>query len=449
MRRRATLIGLLVLSQAGAAVAQEGSPRVMRLDEVLRAVKQNNAHLMAARSGIEAAEGQHQMAWTAWQPDVKAIGNITFNNTEAQFDNALLVQQLAQAFQITLTPEALAALPEPIVIQPYVQLAALLTARQTLFNITALRAPGVASKGVAAAERAVEAAEDEILFQTAQIYSGLVGMKELESASVRAIEVAEKRIQDAKVQLEAGTATKLSVTRAETDKILAEGQRLSVREQRRTLLATLRALAGIDEPIEVATTPLEESVSIEAQGGIEDKSSIKAKVAAAEAAEAAIGLTTWRWLPTLAADGTLRYSNVEGFSGERFAAMASVNLIIPLYDSGVRYAEGSIAEAKAAQAQHELEAARREAAAALEAVEARLTTAKDELEQAKAQLRLTTELVAQVEALVKNGLATSLDLTDADSKRFGADRLVVQRTFELEVAKLRVAQARGGKLLKD
>lgn len=445
--QRTLVIGILTFSSPQAAFGAETTPPILALKDVLGRVKANNARLRAAEAGIEEARGRQQRAWTAWQPTIDAVGQLTLNSVRAQFDTAGLIQGVATALDLPVPADLASRLPPPIEIQPNVQWAGVLLARQTLFDIAALRAPGVAAKGTRAAELGAEAVEDEVLYRAARLYAGLVGLAELEAASTRAITVAERRIQEAEAQLEAGTATQLAVTRAETDRIVAEGQRLGLRQQQRSAMAALGALMGTDGAFEVTSAPFEESISIAASGGVEDQSAIKARRASLEAAQAAVGLHELRWLPRLAADGTLRYSNVEGFSGDRFLATATVNLVIPLYDSGARYADRRIAEAQALAAEKNLEAARREAAAVLEEAASRVVTAQAELEQAQAQLKLATEAVAQVEALAANGLSTSLDLTDADSKRFAADRLVVQRTFDLAIARLSVAEAKGAKLL--
>ncbi|MFO0723784.1 MAG: TolC family protein [Myxococcota bacterium] len=441
-------IGLISLGSAllvAPAFAEPAAPEVLGLDQVLELLHTQSPVLKSAQAGVDSATADVEKAWTAWQPNLSAVGQLTFNSVEQVFDFQLLAQGLAVAFlNMPLTAEQVAKLPDKTVIQPYVQIAGVLDLKQTLFNITAVRAPGVAEKGRLAAKTAVVAAEDELTFNAAQLYATLVGLKSLEAASLRAIEIDEKRIQDAKTQLDAGTGTKLQVTRAETEKAVAEGQLLALRSQRRTLLANLQALIGRDQPIEVSDTPLEKVVSLDIAEQPAQRSKVRAREQAVEAAEAAIGLSSASWLPSLAAEGMLRYSNVKGFSGDNFLATASVNLVIPLYDSGVRYADTHKAEAAAARAKQDLETERLNAAAFLTEAESKLDSAKAELLQADAQLRLATAAVEQVESLAQNGLSTNLELSDADSKRYQADQLVAQKKLEVDLAMLRLIYARGG-----
>ena len=53
---------------------------------------------------------------------------------------------------------------------------------------------------------------------------------------------------------------------------------------------------------------------------------------------------------------------------------------------------------------------------------------------------------AHARNLHDSGLATSLDLDDADTQRFGADRQVAERALDVALSRLRLHYARGGKL---
>jgi outer membrane protein len=421
---------------------------VLTLGRVLELVRTESPALAVARAQEASAEAGVRKAWTAWQPKVDAIGQLQLSSVEQSLDFGAIATPFARAlmFSPDQTLAFQAQFPEPTVIQPYVQLAAILSLKQTLFNITALRAPGVAEAGVAAARAGVVAAEDNLSFAAAQLFVTLAGLKGLEAATQRAIEVGDKRIKDARAQLEAGTSTQLNVTRAETDRASAAQQKLAIQTQRRTLQAQLAALLGRTTTVDVSGEPIDTQVLLEAPVEPSARANVKAGEAALVAAEKAIGLSDLSWLPTLAAEGNLRYSNVSGFSGDNFVATGTLNLVIPLYDSGVRYADTDAARAATAKARAELDRARVEAHAAVVEAEARVESAQAELTLGEAQLRLATEAVAQVEALSGAGLATDLELVDADRVRFGADQSLAQKRFALDIARIQRVYARGGRL---
>jgi outer membrane protein TolC len=452
-RIRAAAALLVLLGGAAERVvgAAEPAPRPMSFRAILEAVAANNPALLAARSGVDAADADVERAWTQWQPRLTAIGQLTLNSVEQELKYRDLVSALLSPF-MTSNPDfynmAVNMAPKPIAIVPYVQWTGLLSVSQTLFNIGVLRSPGAARAARAAADAGAVAAEDDLLFSAATSFATLVGLRALEGAADRAIEVADKRVADARLRVEAGAQTRLALTRAETERVVAEGQRESVRAQRRGLLASLAAMIGTTAPIEVEDIDLAAVIPPPDDAGDASRRAVLvARAKALDAAEQAIGLVDMSWLPSLTLDGTLRYANVSGFATSNFLGTATINLAIPLYDQGVRYADLHGAEARAAKAAHELEAERLNAAAFLEDARGRLEAAEAGLRQAEAELRLATAAVAEVELLAKNGAATNLDLDDSDGKRYSADRALAQRRTEANLARLRLHYALGGKLL--
>jgi outer membrane protein len=432
---RSILVGLVVITLAPAASAQESAPKVLSFQEVLERVRANNASLLAARAEIAVAEGELDRAWSGLKPKLNAAGTLTLNSVEQKLDPAVF-----------LPPGSTIMVGEPIIIQQHVQLSGVLSLSQTLFDLSVLRSPGAARAARAAVMARADATEDDLLFQAATLYATAGGLRAQEAAAERAIAVAEQRVKDARVQLEAGTATKLIYTRAETDRVVAEGQKTSFLARRRGTLANLRAMTGSEELIDVAEARLPDLAGKTGEG-IEARATVIAQQRAVEAADRAIGLWDMRWVPQLNAEGRALYTNTEGF-GDNVTYTAIINLVFPLYDGGLRYAETDIAQARASSARHLLERERLAARAYLEEALANLDSAKAELLQAEAQLKLANETVKQTEDLLSQGLATNLELTDADSRRFTADRAVAQKQLEYDLAALRAYYASGGRLLE-
>ena len=448
MSRSLCCLGAALLFGAIPAVsaAQEAEAppprRVLGFVDILREIRGNSPALAAMRAQVDIADGEVDRAWTGWKPNVSAVGSLTFNSLEAVFDVRQLIDPIAQTFGLQIPPGT--QFPEPAVIQPHVQLVGVLQATQNLFNMAVLRAPEVAKASRAAAMARVDATEDDLLFQGASLYATLTGLDGMVAASRRALEVAEKRIEDARVQLEAGTTTPLAVTRAETDKVVAEGQLIALEAQRRKLLAGLQVLTGSKEPIAVRSDPI-----ISEGGGGDDwraRTSLRAREAELAAAQKAIGLFNMNWLPSLNARGLLQYANFQGFAGNNFLAQGTINLVIPLYDSGQRYADVKVAEARVRAASRALEQEELQARQFLEDARADLDSAQAEVVQSEAQLRLAAQAVQQAEDLAQAGLATNLDLADADARRYSADRLLAQRRLAQDLATLRLHYAQGGRL---
>lgn len=434
-----------VLAPARAGAAEQ--PEVLGLREVLERVRANNAALEAVRAGVRVADAEVRRAWTGWQPNLSVIGQLTLNSVESKLD---LASSYPPALLMMFPPDVQEAIlsTEPQVIQAHVQWAGALSLSQTLFNIAVLRAPGAAKVSRRAAVAQVDATEDDLLFSAATMYTTIRGLTAMESAAGRAIAVAEQRVKDARLQVEAGTQTTLTLTRAETDRVVAEGERTALRSQRLGMLANLAALIGAGGKLELRDEHPLDHVEPQREGGVDGRSSILARQAALDAAEARIGLFDLAWLPTLTADGQVRWTSVSGFAGDDLLATATINLVLPIYDQGVRYADKDLAEAQVAVARAQLEQERRTARAFLEEARATLESAQAALDSARAQLELATQAVKQAEDLVAHGLATNLELSDADSRRYTADRTVVQRQLEVDLAGLRAHYAAGGRLLE-
>jgi outer membrane protein TolC len=198
--------------------------------------------------------------------------------------------------------------------------------------------------------------------------------------------------------------------------------------------------------VEVSAAPIESQVDLVTGEEGAERATVRAAAAAASAAEKAMTLHEQAWLPTLAAEGNLRYSNVSGFGGDNFVATAALNLVIPLYDSGARYAAHDAAVAVAVRAQAERRRIELDADAAKLEADAKVESTQAELALAEARLRTAGQAVAQVESLAAAGLATDLELADADRVRFAADSALAQQRFALDVAKIQRVYARGGRL---
>jgi outer membrane protein len=412
---------------------------------MLKAIRRRSPALGAARAAVQISEGEVSKAWTGWKPTVSAVGSVQVNNIEAKLDQGAFIRGIADALGVMLPP--MLTLPEPTVVQPRLQVAGVLQLSQNLFNITVLRAPEVAKAARQASIAQLDAVEDELLFQGATLYATVVGLDGLEAAAERALTVAEKRIKDAEAQLEAGTATPLAVTRARTDLATAQNQRTQVRAQKQKLLASLAVLTGTENEVAIKKSAVLAEVS-GVEGDWQSRTSIRAKAAELDAATKAIGLVNMNWLPSLQLRGQAQYLNFEGFAGNNLTANVSLNLLLPLYDGGQRYADTRIAQARASAARQGLEQARLEAQAFLRQARADLDAATAEVSQTEAQLQLASEVVRQAEELVKGGLSTALELADADARRFQADQLLAQKRLALDLAALRVSYAGGVRLAR-
>ncbi len=142
----------------------------------------------------------------------------------------------------------------------------------------------------------------------------------------------------------------------------------------------------------------------------------------------------WRLLPTVSASFSAVTSNVNYVTGLNYGWRAGVDLSWVLYDGGFRYgrrqqAESALAGARAAleektvQVQQQVLDARRD-----------LEVAAQRLELAQKQLALAREVEATADRSFEAGLASSLDVLDANDKLYLAEVGVADAKARVAVA---------------
>lgn len=391
--------------------------------------------MAAARAQAAIAEASVRKAWTAWQPDVSANGTYDHTNGTASFDFGPILSKLG------LSPNLFGP-PITIVGQNNwygnAQLVQPLLSPQGLFG------PGVANAAAEAAQRGADEAREQVLLGVARAYLGLQGLYGLLDAAHEAEKVALRREEDAKARIAAGTDVEIGLLRAQTETAQARTQIAALQGQLESLLPVLEALTG--EAIEPQPAGAGEQMGQpgdEAQQPWESSYRVQAASSAVIAAQRATRLSTFAWIPTVAGIAKESYTSNEGFTGKNWTYDLMINVSVPLYDRGMRYAQGHEDEAKLQQAQAQLASARAQARAAWLGARANLGAAQAVLEQSNAQAQLAARAQVQVEAAARAGVATSLDLSDADQKKFAAQSAAAQARAALEVRKAEVAAAEG------
>jgi outer membrane protein TolC len=422
----------LLAAALGLSFSARAERRQVPLREALQLAAKQGPDVAAARAQAAVAEAGIRRAWTAWQPDLSATG--TFDHT-----NAISKVDLS-AFKSFFPPDA--QLVTTIVGQNNwygtFQLSQPLLTPQGLF------APGVAYAFALAAARGADEAREQVLLGVARAYLGLEGLEGLLEAARDLEKVALRREQDARAQIAAGTAVEIALLRAQTETAQARAQIAGLEGQKESLLPLLEALTGeAIEPLGSAAPAELGAPGSEAAKPWEEAFSVKSAVASALAAQRQLRLSTFLWMPSVAGVAKENYNSNGGFDNKNWTYDLLVNISVPLYDRGVRYAQQHEDDAKLAQAQAQLASARAKARANWVGAVANLAAAQAVLEQSVAQAQLASKAQTQVEAGARAGVATSLDLSDADQKRFAAASAAAQARAALEVRKAEVAAAEG------
>jgi outer membrane protein TolC len=419
------LAATLVVSLSANAQAP-AARRKVPLREALQLAARQGPDVAAARAQAQIAGAQVRRAWTAWQPDVSATG--TFDHTSAP--SMIPAGSLGPG-----SPE--------IVIVGENSTYATFQISQPLLTPQGLFGPSIAYAGAEAAERGADEAREQVLLGVARTYLGLQGLEGLLDAARDLEKVALRREQDARVQISAGTAVEIALLRAQTETAQARAQIAGLEGQRESLLPLLEALTGENiEPAPSAPSELGAPAQESAEPW-EQAYSLRSATAATLAAQRATRLSNFLWLPTVAGVAKENYNSNGGFANKKWTYDLLINVSIPLYDRGARYAQQHEDAAKLAQAQANLASARAKARANWIGARANVTAAQAVLEQSQSQAQLAAKAQTQVESAARAGVATSLDLSDADQKRFAAASAAAQARAALEVRRAEVAAAEG------
>ncbi len=419
-------------------VASSGSRRVVTLKEALTLTAKQGPDVAAARAQAAIAEAGVRRAWTAWQPDFSAGGMIDHTNAPQTFN----LGALAGLFGFTLSPaqEAQANMTILAVNSRYgnVQIS------QPLFTPQGLFAPGIAGHAAEAARQGADAAREQILLATAQSYFALQGIEGLLKAAHDLESVALHREDEAKAQIRAGTAVELQLLRAQSDTAQARLQIANLEGARESLLPMLEALSGdAIQPLPAGSAnKLPEPSTMESEPW-ENNFAVKSAIEAVKASEGALQLDEFLWLPQIAVGAKGNYNSNSAFTGKNYSYDLTLSANIPLYDRGARYASQHEDSAKLHQAMANLAAVRAKARSTWIGARANLSAAQAALAQSEAQANVAVRAQAQVDASFKAGVATSLDLTDADNKRFTATSAAAQARSVVDLRHAELAAAEG------
>lgn len=419
------------------------SRRVISLADALRLAAENNHDYQAALANAQMVQSQASRVWGAVLPEITANGSYVYTSAPAIFDLGQITG-LSQSVWPDILPQR--SLPPGTAQIPIVRANSVygqLQLQQILFTPMMFLLPA-AKPGVAAAQLGAGEAREQVLLGVARLYLGLQGLQQIEAAAHDAETVALKRERDVMGQVAAGTQGEIALLRAQTETAQARGTLAQLAGQREGLLATLESLLGSPVRPEEQVTGLPNwQPSDEGSKPWEQLYVVRATAKGVEAQENYVTYDTLSFLPTVVATAKGNYNSNTGFVGTNWTYDLSVGLSIPLYDRGNRYANKKEDVAKLRAAREKLESERAKARSGWVTARANLTAAEAALTQAEAQAALAAKAQKQLDAAFQLGLATALELSDIDNKRFFAASQVAQVRAQLEVRKVEMLAAEG------
>lgn len=394
--------------------APSGTP--VALEQLLAAAHDENADLAAARAALAQARSQADEARARLLPSFVATGSYQRNEIQVQV-------QLSADRVATITPydqlDARFALNVPILD---------LSSWAGFFSAEA--------SGDAASSRADQAVDDVEVAVTQLYYSLVAGRAMMESAE-RSRVVAEQALAFATARREAGVAPVSEVARAEAEALRARQMQQEAELQVTLAERNLVNLTGVDlhgrslAPLEGADpTPLEGlDVYLDA---IDELPATRAARHDVIAAERGVHAAWFGLAPTVAGSAAERFTNAAGFGPSN---QWTLNVTATWQLDFGRPAAIGTRDATLAATRARLERAEQQARLQIEDAWHRASALSARLETAEAVLVASTRAAEDTRARYEVGVASQLELVQAERDLFSAEVSRTQARADLAVAR--------------
>lgn len=417
------MISVLALT---AFVATAGATPVLTLEQALDEARTNNLDLKVARERLNQAELASRRAWAGYLPTIAVSGIYTRNSDES-------------AVTLPGGPE--------IVIQPFNGLNAQLELRQALIAPQLWAGIKASYSAERFASLNTEQAKREILFGVAQAYYGAAASQAAVTAQERLLEVNQARVKDTQARYDAGTVTRVALLRAQLDLTRAEQDLVRQRNSlaaAKLALATLVARENTDFEL---TPPPEPSLPAEETDLVNLALEQRADVAAArEGVHLAQINRNGAWLaylPTLGLSGVYRASNAAGFTGKSTTWAVNLALSWTLWDGGLREANLRETSSRIAETTAQERLAVLRTREEVKRSQLDLETALGNRTRAAQALELARETQRLTEISFKAGVATYLEVADANAALTGAEVGFISERLNAALSALRLLRAVG------
>jgi outer membrane protein TolC len=426
---------LLVLCLAQVAWAEDDRPlRALTLEQALAELDSQSPTLVQVRSQVADARALATQARVPLIPTVVATGGYTRNSADARVDFAG-------------TP--LASLhPGALVIQPLGVWTVAGTVRVPLIIPNAWAEWSAAQRAADAVAATAESARLQLRASLAEAAWAAAAAEEIVAVSERAVAVAEEHQRSAARGVTAGTEAPLSVLKAETEVVKRQSDLAQARANRERSHLALGVLLGKTDPVRVllpsepGSETAREVESLVAEA-LQSRPEITAQSAQIRAAQAQATAARLRWLPQISGSGTIFAADVPYPTGKKEGWRLTLDALWPLYDGGLAFGKRDQAEAALVTARAAAESQRLGIVQEVQDTRRDVSVAKERLRLAEQQRDLATAAAASAKRTFEAGVASSLEVLDANDKLYQADVAMADARGRLGIARVALDRALG------
>lgn len=420
LRRWSVLAACLIVGGLAHAGAADAPPPIrLSLGEALRRALQANPVVGRARAEVEAASAQKRGSFSLILPRLGATGGLIRNSKEVAFgslaDSRVVLPENDWNLRLTLQQPVFAGLREQRVYQQ-------------------------AKEGVRVAEQGLRAAEDRILLRVAADYLAVLQGDALLTVETQSLELAQKRLQEARNLQQAGEVTEVDVLRAVSAVKGAERRLALAHREREAAAGQLRLDLDLDGEVEVTdpqtVLPPRPAVEELLSRADETRADVHQARSALRVAELEVAKQKGAYLPVLTADAGYVWQKTS-FPTQRYG-FAALRFTVPIWQSGEIGARVATARERQRQAELSLQEVRRTAREEVRRALLDATTAATTLTLSEEQLAAAEAEYRQVFELYRNQEVTSLDAQASETTLADARRAVVYGRLGRVLAELGV-----------
>ena len=457
---------------SGAPEAAQGTQAeelpILTLTQALDEAQKNNTSLEEARTQLAQAQLYSRKAWAGYLPTITLGASLTHNSDPT----ATAYQQPIMATDaITQQPGG-----------PYVVSVGKsdysMEVGQNVFGAQLSLQQGLivpqlwaAIKNTYIAERMVELtvenARREVLFGVSQLYISAATLKETIDVRKRMLANTEAHEKDARFRFEAGTIPKIQLIRAQIDTVNAQQQVLQAENNYINAKLALATLIGrdvvdfdVEKPAEVM--PPEGSVEDLVQGALDKRPDVLSARDNLTVAGYGMKQARYAYLPNLfltaavqlgrpsykmsdAMEQLMKASGSEMSEGDKWSKTWNIGLVLSwtIWDGGAREVSVKENSAQVAAAEAKLRGVEAKVREEVRSAIVSLNSARSNIINATEQLRLARENSDMVNVNFNAGVATQLDVSDANTSLIGAELNLIAQTMQAQISALTLVKAAG------
>ena len=290
-----------------------------------------------------------------------------------------------------------------------------------------------------------------LAFDAADLFLITLNLEQVTRAAEHRREFARTSLADARARFEAGLVSSNDVTRAELEMATAErglaqalGDARSARIQLATILNT-----EIEGPLQIPERLLAAAASAPDvdQSGVAAAQQRRNDIAATRfrvgALRAFAEEPSRRFIPSLRLSAQSRNFNEGPISDRNNDGAVGVTFNWPVFDAGLRRSEEAERTAIARGAELDLQLALRTVEQQMRTAGVQLTSEQAALREAEAAVRAARRNAEETNELYRQGLASALELADANQRLFEAEVAEVTARYRMAQAYLALREAAG------